>query len=65
MIKVRCPICATLLHGSDGRQQPEFPFCSARCKLIDLGRWLGGTYAIEPEEEEGDPAVSDDEYCIP
>ncbi len=32
------------------------PFCSARCKQIDLGRWLGGTYRIESEERrEGEP----------
>jgi hypothetical protein len=31
-----------------------FPFCSERCKLIDLGRWLGGKYQIpvvDPDEE--------------
>lgn len=45
-----CPIC-----GKPSR--PEFrPFCSDRCKQVDLGRWLKGTYsipgaAVEPEEE--------------
>lgn len=27
------------------------PFCSARCKTIDLGRWLGETYRIPTEEQ--------------
>ena len=36
-----------------------YPFCSARCKDIDLNRWLKGTYVIpgrDGEEEEGDNA---------
>jgi endogenous inhibitor of DNA gyrase (YacG/DUF329 family) len=31
---------------------PFYPFCSKRCKTIDLGRWLKGTYAIEAAEPE-------------
>jgi uncharacterized protein len=31
---------------------PSFPFCSARCRTIDLGRWLGETYRIPAEEPE-------------
>jgi len=39
-----CPICAK-------PAEPGFaPFCSARCKQIDLGRWLGETYVIPGEE---------------
>lgn len=30
------------------------PFCSARCKHLDLGKWLGGDYRL-PTEEEADP----------
>ncbi|HWX51445.1 MAG TPA: DNA gyrase inhibitor YacG [Roseomonas sp.] len=47
----RCPVCGKL-------SEPAFrPFCSARCKQVDLGRWLNGGYAIpgapaEPEEDE-------------
>jgi len=31
-----------------------FPFCSPRCRLIDLGKWLGGDYRVpgKPEENE-------------
>jgi endogenous inhibitor of DNA gyrase (YacG/DUF329 family) len=25
---------------------PAFPFCSSKCKLVDLGRWLGETYRV-------------------
>ena len=31
-----------------------FPFCSGRCKLIDLGRWLDGKYQVPVVEEDGD-----------
>jgi uncharacterized protein len=51
-----CPICRK-------PSQPKFhPFCSNRCAQVDLGRWLGGNYAIpvaederkaSPEEEDG------------
>jgi endogenous inhibitor of DNA gyrase (YacG/DUF329 family) len=29
-----------------------YPFCSARCKAIDLNRWLSGAYAIPVRDEE-------------
>ncbi|MBM4042902.1 MAG: DNA gyrase inhibitor YacG [Planctomycetes bacterium] len=38
-----CPICRRPV----ARDAAGFPFCSERCKLIDLGRWLGGQYRIE------------------
>ena len=44
-----CPICAK------PSVQRYHPFCSVRCADVDLGRWLGGRYAIpaaEPGEED-------------
>ncbi|GGH15984.1 DNA gyrase inhibitor YacG [Silvibacterium dinghuense] len=39
---LRCPTCRTLvLAGSE-----DFPFCSDRCRLIDLGKWSSGAYRI-------------------
>jgi uncharacterized protein len=32
------------------------PFCSARCRSIDLGRWLRGVYRVETDELPGDEA---------
>jgi endogenous inhibitor of DNA gyrase (YacG/DUF329 family) len=51
----RCPIC-----GKPALPQYR-PFCSARCALIDLGRWLEGDYRIPSEEapEEGDAEEGD------
>jgi endogenous inhibitor of DNA gyrase (YacG/DUF329 family) len=48
---LRCPTCKKLVLRSD----PEFPFCSERCRLIDLGKWASGGYVIstpitDPEE---------------
>jgi endogenous inhibitor of DNA gyrase (YacG/DUF329 family) len=42
------------------REWPEFPFCRPRCRLIDLGRWLGERYRIELEAEGDAPAEPDD-----
>ena len=43
---MKCPICKKPL-ADEGAQRPKtFPFCSDRCKLIDLGRWLDGKYQI-------------------
>ena len=44
----RCPICRAQTA------QKYRPFCSKRCADIDLGHWLGGTYAIagHPDTEE-------------
>lgn len=47
-----CPSCkkTVLLRAENS----FFPFCSARCRTLDLGRWLGGEYRIAaaPDEDE-------------
>ena len=50
---LRCPTCRTIVLKGD----PEFPFCSERCRLIDLGKWASGGYVIstpitDPEQLE-------------
>ena len=50
-----CPICKRQVNESErGGKESFFPFCSERCKLIDLGRWLAGKYQI-PVKQEHDP----------
>jgi uncharacterized protein len=39
-----CPQCSNPRIG--GEKNPAFPFCSHRCKMVDLGRWLNGEYRI-------------------
>jgi endogenous inhibitor of DNA gyrase (YacG/DUF329 family) len=39
---LRCPTCRKIVLFSE----PEFPFCSERCRTIDLGKWASGAYVI-------------------
>ncbi|HSU69106.1 MAG TPA: DNA gyrase inhibitor YacG [Tepidisphaeraceae bacterium] len=42
-----CPICKKPVEPPpDESTRSAFPFCSDRCKLIDLGRWLDGKYQV-------------------
>ncbi len=45
--KIKCPECRKV------SQRKTYPFCSPRCKALDLNRWLSGAYAI--------PVIEDDE----
>ena len=40
-----CPICGIVLSGH-WMDYPEYPFCTKRCRTIDLGRWLGEGYRV-------------------
>lgn len=53
ILSLRCPTCRKLVLRDD----PDFPFCSERCRLIDLGKWASGGYVIsspitDPEDFE-------------
>ncbi len=39
---LRCPICRTLVP----LDSEDVPFCSDRCRRIDLGKWASGDYKI-------------------
>lgn len=41
-----CPTCRTPVFKDPARPSKLFPFCSERCHLVDLGRWLGEDYRI-------------------
>jgi hypothetical protein len=50
---LRCPTCRKLVLAGE----ENFPFCSDRCRLIDLGKWASGGYVIstpitDPEQLE-------------
>jgi uncharacterized protein len=54
---MQCPICKKAVAEPTAEKIGKwFPFCSERCKLVDLGRWLDGKYQIpveiSPEDEE-------------
>lgn len=48
----RCPICEKPVEAPPGNR--TFPFCSARCRTIDLGRWLGEAYRVPTRQVEED-----------
>ena len=50
MIRGRCPICSKPFEVQTLDDLPSFPFCSDRCKLIDLGRWIDGAYVVPGPE---------------
>ncbi|MFC0193855.1 DNA gyrase inhibitor YacG [Aureimonas pseudogalii] len=51
----RCPECGRV---SD---RESFPFCSPRCKAVDLNRWLKGSYVLPGPETDRPPSEPDDE----
>ncbi|MFH1744122.1 MAG: DNA gyrase inhibitor YacG [bacterium] len=44
MAEILCLVCGKALP--EGERTPTFPFCSGRCKMVDLGRWFDGAYGI-------------------
>ena len=47
---LRCPTCRTIvLAGGE-----DFPFCSDRCRRIDLGKWASGDYKISTPIQDPD-----------
>ena len=54
-MKLRCPICR---KPTASESNAEFPFCSERCKLLDLGNWASEKYVVstpvQPEDMESE-----------
>jgi endogenous inhibitor of DNA gyrase (YacG/DUF329 family) len=60
---VNCPICQK--PASSRALNPAYPFCSARCRAVDLGKWLGEEYRVpvgpaDEQEDELPPGLSED-----
>ena len=51
----KCPEC------KKASSQANFPFCSPRCKAVDLNRWLSGSYVIPGPAEELSSAETDED----
>ena len=58
----KCPTCKR--PSPPRAENKAFPFCSERCRLIDLGGWLSESYRVpvKPEETERD-GLNDDEVA--
>ena len=58
MATIRCRRCGKLLRYRVPQDLPYFPFCSERCRLIDLDKWFTEEHRIaepivpEPDEDE-------------
>jgi uncharacterized protein len=50
--KNSCPVCDGAARPRG--ENPAFPFCSERCRTIDLGRWLDERYRIPTAEPPAD-----------
>ncbi len=59
MIQGRCPICSKPFSIDRIEDLPTFPFCSERCRLVDLGRWIDESYSIPGPPAELDPDQAD------
>ncbi|MEJ2200727.1 MAG: DNA gyrase inhibitor YacG [Desulfuromonadaceae bacterium] len=55
ILMVRCPGCGKRSPWKDNRYRP---FCSEKCRLIDLGRWADEEYCVP-----GDPVVVENASC--
>jgi endogenous inhibitor of DNA gyrase (YacG/DUF329 family) len=58
----RCPSCRAEVKARDD-ENPAFPFCSSRCKAIDLGKWFIGAYRVPgpPAPAEQPPRKEEDD----
>jgi endogenous inhibitor of DNA gyrase (YacG/DUF329 family) len=55
---MKCPICKKRVELTD----PEAPFCSERCRLLDLGNWASEKYVIStPVKPRTNPEPDEDE----
>jgi endogenous inhibitor of DNA gyrase (YacG/DUF329 family) len=55
---MRCPTCRQELPPEGCRYEP---FCSRRCKLVDLGKWLDGSYSIPAEPASPEDIIREQE----
>lgn len=55
--QARCPTCDMLVDAH--QNNPNMPFCSERCRLIDLGRWLNEEHTLPCEADDQDEELED------
>jgi endogenous inhibitor of DNA gyrase (YacG/DUF329 family) len=57
-MRIDCPICKKTIEEAPNDFGPR-PFCSSRCKMVDLGNWLNDAYRIPVSNREGTPGEDD------
>ena len=61
--RIACPACGKTGDWFAGKYGP---FCSHRCRLIDMGKWLGGEHAIsEPLRAEHSDEMTEEKVKVP
>ena len=60
-MKHRCPICKT---ETDSEAHKDFPFCSERCRVQDLGNWASEKYAVSNQIFDEEEAAEDERKTI-
>ena len=65
-MSIKCPICSRVLEGQ-AAELPYRPFCSERCRTVDLGNWLDAAYRINApvEEEDLDEGLPTESESVP
>ncbi|MDQ2921189.1 MAG: DNA gyrase inhibitor YacG [Acidobacteriota bacterium] len=58
----KCPTCNKQVEWQDN---PFRPFCSERCKLVDLGKWVSEEYRVPGRPVPGEPVEDDEEHPVP
>jgi uncharacterized protein len=53
-----CPTCRRPARSRE--ENPAFPFCSARCRAVDLAKWFTGSYRVEGPPAESPPQQKPD-----
>ena len=71
-MRIQCPMCKTVVTSERANDQEAHaeqlrwrPFCSRRCKLLDLGNWLDERYRISgPPTDHDLDALGDDDPAL-
>lgn len=51
-LKLKCATCGKAVDYHKRAENPHFPFCAERCKLLDLGKWFSEEHRIsEPTDD--------------
>jgi uncharacterized protein len=51
MATTPCPTCGKPVPLATANRPPSYPFCSSRCRLVDLGKWFNEEYRISTQAE--------------
>ena len=54
--ETKSPTCKGPVPAEPEARTRDFPFCSERCRLVDLGRWLSGEYRVAGATAVSEPA---------